>query len=119
MEKMTSHYEDTKSNTLFRQLINLKQKGSMVEHIEDFQKLNIRVTGIPKEHRIDIFIGTLKDKIQHEVCLWEPDSLEKAFRLARKIESKIMATRKLTTHIYKYGSVSTPRLPQLTWLTPQ
>ena len=65
-----------------------------MEHTEDFQKLNIRVKYIPEEHRIDVFIGTLKDNIQHEVCLWEPDSLEKAFRLARKIERKIMATRK-------------------------
>ena len=30
-------------------------------------------------------------------------SLEKAYRLARKIESKIMATRKPTTHNYKDG----------------
>jgi len=40
----------------------------MMEHIEDFQKLNIRVKDIPKEHRI-MFIGTLKDNIQHEVHL--------------------------------------------------
>ena len=30
-----------------------------------------------------------------------------------------MATRKPTTHIYKYGSVPTPILPQPTRLTPQ
>ena len=64
-------------------------------------------------------IGTLKDNIQHEVRILEPDSLEKSFRLARKIECKIMATRKLTTHIYKYGSVVTPRFPKPTSLTPQ
>ena len=63
----------------------------MGEHIEDFQKLNIRVTDIPEEHKIDLFIGTLKDNIQHEVHFLELDSLEKAFRLARKIECKIMA----------------------------
>ena len=91
----------------------------MGEHIEDFQKLNIRVTDIPEEHRIDIFIGTLKDNIQHEVRVLEPDSLEKAFRLARKIECKIMATRKTTIHFYKEGSVATPRFPQPTRLTPQ
>ena len=39
--------------------------------------------------------------------------------MARKIESKIMATRKSTTHIYKDGSVAIPRLPQPTRLTPQ
>ena len=97
---MIAHYEDTKSNTFFIQLINLKQKGSVVENIEDFQKLNIRVTDIPEEHRTDVFIGTLKDNIQHEVRVWEPDSFEKPFRFARKIECKIMATRKITTHIY-------------------
>ena len=118
-EGMIAHYEDTKRNTFFNQLINLKQKGSMVEHIEDFQKLNIRVTNILEEHRIDVFIQNLKDNIQHEVRVWEPDSLEKAFRLARKIECKIMATRKPTTHIYKDGSVATPRLQKPTRLTPQ
>ena len=61
------HYEDTKSNTFFSQLINLKQKGSMMEHIEDFQKLNIRVADIPEEHNIDVFIGTLKDTLVHMV----------------------------------------------------
>ena len=68
---------------------------------------------------IDVFIGSLKDNIQHEVRIWEPDSLEKAFRLERKIECKIMGTRKPTTHIYKYGSFATPRFPQPTRLTPQ
>eukprot|EP00253_Pinus_taeda_P036470 PITA_36470 len=90
-----------------------------MEHIEEFQKLNIRVKDIPEEHRIDVFIGTLKDNIQHDVRLWEPDSLEKAFRLARKMESKIMATRKHTTHNYKDGSVVAPSLPQPIRLTPQ
>ena len=65
-----------------------------------------------------MFIGSLKDNIQHDVCLWEPDSLEKAFRLARKMERKIMATKKDTTHNYKDGSVVSS-LPQPIRLTPQ
>ena len=93
-EEMIAHYEDTKSETFSSQLINFKQKGSVVEHIEDFQKLNIRVTNILEEHKIDVLIGNLKDNIQHEVRVWEIDSLEKEFRLERKIECKIMETRK-------------------------
>ena len=73
MEEMIAHYEDTKTNIFYRQLINIKQNGLVVEHIEDFQKLNIRVTDIPEEHRIDVFIGNLKDNIQHEVRVSEPD----------------------------------------------
>ena len=45
--------------------------------------------------------------------------MKKAFRLERKIECKIMATRKPTTHFYKERSVSTARFPQLARLTPQ
>eukprot|EP00253_Pinus_taeda_P024023 PITA_24023 len=88
-QELTAHYEDTKSNTFFSQLISLKQKGSIMEHIEEFQNLNIRVKDIPEEHRIDVFIGSLKDNIQHDVRLWEPDSLEKAFRLTpQQLEEK-------------------------------
>ena len=67
----------------------------MEEHTEDFQKLNISENDTPKKQSTDVSIGTLKDIIQHEVHPWEPDSLEKAFRLAR-VESKIMATRNST-----------------------
>jgi hypothetical protein len=69
MEEMIAHYEDTRSNTFFSQMINLKQKGSVIENIENFQRLNIKVNDIPDEHLIDVFIGTLKDNIQHEVHL--------------------------------------------------
>ena len=62
---MIAHYEDISNNTFFSQLINLKPKAPMVAHIEDFQKLNIRVTDIPEEHMIDVFISNLKDNIQH------------------------------------------------------
>ena len=75
-EEMIAHYEDTRRNTFFSQLINLKKNGLVVEHIENFHILNIKVMNIPDEHLVDIFIGTLKDKIQHEVLLWEPKSLE-------------------------------------------
>jgi len=62
----------------------------MTEHIKECKKLNIRVNDILEKWRIDVFIRNLKDNIQCEVHLWEPDSLEKAFRLERKIERKIM-----------------------------
>ena len=91
----------------------------MLEHTEEFQIFNIKVNDILEENRVDVFIGTLKDNIQNEVFLWERDSLEKAFKVERKVERKIMATRKCTTRNSKDGSVSTTRLPQPTRLKPQ
>jgi len=91
----------------------------MVKPIKEFQKLNIRENDIPEKKRIDASIGNLKDNIKHEVHLWEPNSLEMAFRLTRKVERKIMATRKSTPHNYKDGIVVYPSLPQPTRLTQQ
>jgi hypothetical protein len=118
---MIAHYEDTRSNTFFSQLINLKKKDSVAKHIENLQRLNIKVTYIPDEHLIDVFIGTLKDNIQHEVHLWEPKSLENAFRVARNVESKnmAMATRRTTPNIYRENNVPSSKKPQPTRLTPQ
>ena len=86
----------------------------MVEHIEDFQELNIRVNDIPEKQRIDAFIGTLKDNIQHEVRLLEPKSLENAFRAEINIESKnmAMATRRTTPNIYRENNVPSSKTPQ-------
>jgi hypothetical protein len=121
MEEMISHYEDTRSNTFFSQLINHKQKGSVTEHIENFQRLNIKVTDILDEHLIDVFIGNLKDNIQHEVHLWEPKSLENAFKVARNVESKnmAMATRRTNPNICRESNAPSSKTPQPTRLTPQ
>jgi hypothetical protein len=121
MEEMIAHYEDTRSNTFFSQLINLKQKGLVTEHIENFQRLNIKVMDIPDEHLIELFIGTLKDNIQHEVLLWEPKSLENAFKVARNVESKNMAiaNRRTNPNIYRENNAPSSKTTQPTRLTPQ
>jgi hypothetical protein len=83
--------------------------------------LNIKVTYIPDEHLIDVFIGTLKDNIQHEVRVWEPKSLENAFKVARNVESKnmAMATRMTNPNIYRENNAPSSKTPQPTKLTPQ
>jgi hypothetical protein len=83
--------------------------------------LNIKVTDIPYEHLIVVFIGTLKDNIQHEVRLWEPKSFENAFRVARNVESKnmSMSTRRTNPNIYRENNAPCSKTSQPTRLTPQ
>ena len=83
--------------------------------------MNIKVTDIPDDHLIDVFIGTLKDNIQHEVRLWQPKSLENAFKVARNVESKnmAMATRRTTLNIYRENNAPSSKTPQPTSLTPK
>jgi hypothetical protein len=94
---------------------------SVTQPIENFQRLNIQVTDIPDEYLIDVFIGTLKDNIQHEVRLWKPKSLENAFKVARNVESKniAMATRRTNPNIYRENNAPSSKTPQPTRLTPQ
>jgi hypothetical protein len=110
MDELISHYGDIKSNTFFSQLINLRQKGPITEHIQQFQKLSLRVKNIPEDNLLDLFMGTLKENIQHEVHLFEPKSLEKAFSMERKVENKNMATRRVATNNYREHHVPSPNL---------
>ena len=71
-EELIENYGDINRNTFFIQLVNLKQKGLGIENIKQFQQLSLRVKNISKYNFLDIFIGILKDNIQHEVCLFEP-----------------------------------------------
>jgi hypothetical protein len=64
-------------------------------------------------------MGTLKESIQHEVCLLEPKSLDKDFSVEKRVESKNMATRRVATNTYREHNVPTPNLTQPTRLTPQ
>ena len=117
-EEFIANYGDLNRNTFFSQLVNLKQKGSATYHIKQFQQLCLRVKNISKDNLLDLFIGTLKDNIQHEVRLFEPSSLEKAFMMARNVENKNMAvtTRKAFSNTYRENNVPSSKPPQR--LTP-
>jgi hypothetical protein len=120
MEELISYHDD-KNNTFFIQLVNLKQKGLVVEHIQQFQKLSLRLKNIPNDNLLDLFTGTLKDNIQHELCILEPTSLEMTFKLARRVEIKnmAMATKRFPSDTYKENNVPSSNLPKPTRLTPQ
>ena len=64
-------------------------------------------------------MGTLKEKIQHEVHLFERRSIENGFMLERKVKSKNMTTRKLVINNYRENHAPSPYLTQPTRLTPQ
>jgi hypothetical protein len=115
---LISHYGDIKRNKFFIQLINLWQKGPITKNIQQFQKLSLRVKNIPKDNLLYLFMGTLKDNIKHEVCLFKPISLEKYFNMVRKVEQN-MANRRVATNNYREHQFPSPKLTQSERLTPR
>ena len=68
-EELITYHDDVRINSLFTRLINLRKKGLVIEHIQQFQKLSLRVEGIPDDKLLDLFIGTLKDNNTRYVSL--------------------------------------------------
>ena len=56
---------------------------------------------MPSDKMLDLFMGILKENIQHEVCLFQPTALEKELMVESKVESKNMATIQTTMNTYK------------------
>ena len=86
-KELIAYHDDVKSNSFFTQFINIRKRGLVIEHIQPFQRLSLKVDGILDDKLLDLFIGTFNDNIHQEVRLFEPTSFEKAFMVARKIES--------------------------------
>ena len=107
IEELIAYHDDVKSNSFFNQLINLRQKGLVIKHIQKFQNLSLRVDVIPYGKLLGLFIGSLKDNIQHEAGLFEPTSLEKDFMVARRVEIKIfaIATRRTNPNTSRESNV--------------
>ena len=121
IEELIAYHDDIKRNSFFTQLINLRKRGLVIENIQQFQKLSLKVDGIPNDKLLDLFIATLKDIIQHEVHLFEPTSLEKDFIIARKVESKnlAMATRRTSPNTSIESIFPSSNAPQYSRLTPR
>ena len=106
-KELISCHDDVKRNSVFTQLKIIRQNGRVSEHVQQFQNLSLIVEGIPYDKLLDIFVGTLKDSIQHEVHLFKPTSLENDFILARKLEIKnmVMPNRRSTYNTYRENNV--------------
>jgi len=63
--------------------------------------LTLGLKDIPDDTLLDLFMETLKENIQCMRCILEPTSLEKDFMVAKKVESKNMATRRTPTNTYR------------------
>ena len=74
---------------------------------------------ISEDNLLDLFIGTLKDNVQHEMCLFWTIISREGFDDGKEGWKKNMAmnTRKAFSNTYRKNNVPSSKLPQR--LTPQ
>jgi predicted subunit of tRNA(5-methylaminomethyl-2-thiouridylate) methyltransferase len=95
------------------------EKGPIIENIQQFKKLSLRVNVIPEDNLLGLFMETFKENIQHEVHLFEPKSIEKYSSMEWRVENKNMATRRVANNNYREKLFPSHNLTRLTSLTPQ
>jgi hypothetical protein len=61
MNELITHYGYIKSNTFLIHLINIRQRGPIIDHIQQFQKPSLGVKNIQEENLLDLIIVTLKE----------------------------------------------------------
>ena len=75
MVELIANYNDIKHNTFLMRLIDLIQKGLVLRHIRQFQKLIHRLKNILEDNLLDLIMVNLKEIFKHEIHLLDPKSL--------------------------------------------
>ncbi|KAH9291976.1 hypothetical protein KI387_042841, partial [Taxus chinensis] len=118
-EELQLHYSSSVSENYFSQLAKLRQTGSVKDYVHQFQNLSLRVENIPEENLNDLFLGGLKDHIEHEVRMFNPLKLSDSIIMARRAEEKVLCSRRPPFINTKDRSISSPSFSRPIRLTPQ
>ena len=70
-------------------LMNLRQKGTISEYHEQFDAIMTRLD-LPADYSLSCFLGGLKTEVQMMVRMFQPQSVMKAYNLAKLYESTAM-----------------------------
>ncbi|XP_026399186.1 uncharacterized protein LOC113295041 [Papaver somniferum] len=73
-------------------LSSMSQKGSVRDHISEFEEILNFVTDFPEDYIVDLFIKSLKPEIRSMVEVLEPQTLFVAFKKALKQEDVLIQT---------------------------
>ena len=69
------------------QLAALKQTGAVQSYAIKFRDITIQIPDITDKEKMDRFVRGLKPRLQHELAIHEPPTLDDAIRLAERIDA--------------------------------
>ena len=71
------------------ELMNLREKGTISEYHEQFDAIMTRLD-LPVDYSLSCFLGGLKTEVQMMVRMFQPQSMMKAYNLAKLYEFAIL-----------------------------
>lgn len=78
-------------------LFKLQQTGTVSDYQREFERLCNRVVGLSQPAILDCFLSGLRLEIHHELAILNPTSISQAIGLAKLVETKLQATKNLST----------------------
>lgn len=99
---MVTHYGDIKRKEFYSQLVNNCQKGLVIKHTQQFQKLSLRVNKIYGKGKNPTWGASIWTYI-----------IRACFHMERKPESKNMISRRVFNNNYKEYNAPSPKLTRL------
>nr|KYP46500.1 Transposon Ty3-I Gag-Pol polyprotein [Cajanus cajan] len=97
---------------LMADLVKLRQKSSITENHEEFDSIVSRVE-LSEAHQLSYFLGRLKQDVQMMVKMFQPDSVRKAFSLAKMYESCTLNNPQFKPILKNQKPQSSPKPPIL------
>ncbi|XP_050363264.1 uncharacterized protein LOC126782133 [Argentina anserina] len=90
---LLEHFGVGNDSDYLADLTHIQQHGFINEFISEFTKLSCRAVHWSETQLVHNFLGGLRPDIRHDVMAWEPKTLSRAQRLARRYEAKFNDTR--------------------------
>ncbi|VFQ83111.1 unnamed protein product [Cuscuta campestris] len=88
VEKFKQRFDPNQYVDYFGQLAKLRQRGSVMEYQDEFEKVLQHVSGAHEDILISLFHAGLKHHLQKEIIMLKPATLSESFSMARELEAK-------------------------------
>ncbi|XP_016745984.1 uncharacterized protein [Gossypium hirsutum] len=83
------------SNNPLRELVNLRQTGTVEEYQCQFQSLLARTTDLKPRQQVNLFTAELVEELRIDIEMQQPENLGVAMNIARALERKQKVSSKI------------------------
>lgn len=88
-EALVARFGAGRLDNTFEELKEIKQKGSVEDHIKEFELFSTQCGRLPERHFLGYFVGGLRREIKRRVRTLKPKDRYQAMQLARDIEAEL------------------------------
>lgn len=87
-DKLKKRFKPTRGGTIIRQLLRLRQAGSVTEYREQFEELSAEVPHVTNDVLEEILINGMRKNLEEQVVRYRPMGMDDIVDMAKMIEEQ-------------------------------